>query len=314
MQQLAHGVHLAEQQRLLHLQRLGLQPVERFDHRRLALTVGLGLALDDARRLSRLAHVAQQQPVLELVQHIGPDDQRIHHRDVAVELDEVEPAEGGGVLVLPPTREPHVHALDAVGELRGLVARERAPQPLAQDPDQRHHHRARGAEPRARRRVAVHPQIEAAAHLERAHHRLDQVQVAVEAEPARMVVLGDDVVVEAQEREPRVAPRAQRGVGVLVDGRGEHHPAVLFRVGRDVGAAAAERQAQRRARAEVRRRLHALNARSARSHSSGVPMSKNSPAHRKPCSRPSAASPGRWSCSSELGPAGRRRHSPGANA
>ena len=124
-----------------------------------------------------------------------------------------------------------------------------------------------------------------------------------------MVVARHHVVVEAGQRQARVPARPQRGVGVLVDGRREHHAAVLLGVRRDVRAAAAQRDPERRARAEIRGRPHEPNLRSARSQSSGVPMSKNSPSTSWPSSRPAPASAGSTSRSSEnaCGGSARRR-------
>ena len=117
-------VDVAEQQRLLHLERLALERVQRVD-RRLAARSGSAATCRSMMfaRLARLAHVAEQQPVLELAQDVGADAQRVHDRRVRVELDEVEAAERRGVLVLPAAREPQVDALDAVRQLGDLVAR-----------------------------------------------------------------------------------------------------------------------------------------------------------------------------------------------
>ena len=313
VQQLSDGVHLPEQQRLLHLQGLLLEVVEGLDRRLVPLPVGLHLPLDDVRRLPRLPHVAEQQAVLELAQHVVADAQRVHQRRVPMELDQVEAPEGGGVLVLPPAREPQVDALDPERQLGRLVAGERTPEPLVDEADQRHHQRRRGAQPRARRGVHVHPHVGAAPHPERPHHRLDEVQVAVEAHAPRMVVLRHHVVVEARQRQPRIAARPERGERVLVDGGRQHHPSVLLGIGRDVGAAAAEREPERGAGAEVEP-AHPPKCRCARSHSSGVPMSKNGPGKRNPRRLPEPASPGSTSSSSDEEPAGSRRHRAGEKA
>ena len=137
MEQLAHRVHVAQQKRLLHLEGLALEAVERLDGARLPAPVARGLALDDARAGARLPQVAQQHPVLELAQHVGPDAQRVHDRGVALELDEVEPAEGRRVLVLEAALDPEVLALDPVGELGNLVVRQRKAPELLQEADER---------------------------------------------------------------------------------------------------------------------------------------------------------------------------------
>ena len=256
VEQLSDRVHVAEQERLLHLEDLLLEMVERGDRRRPALAVRADLALDDVRRLARLPHVAEQQPVLELVEHLGADAQRIHQRRVGVELDQVEAAEGGGVLILAAAGESQVFALDPISELGGVVAGERPMEPGPEHSEQRHYQGGRGAQPRPGRSVGVNPEVGAAADLQGPHRRLDEIEVAVEAHATGMVVLRHHVVIQARERPARVAARPERGEGVLIDGGREHHAAVLFGVGRHVGTAAAERKTQRGAGAEVGRRSH----------------------------------------------------------
>jgi hypothetical protein len=119
----------------------------------------------------------------------------------------------------------------------------------------------------------VDPHVGAAADVARAQHGLDQIQGAVELHSPRVVVLGDDVVIEARQLEPRIAARPQRRVGVLIDRRRQHHATVLFRIRRHIGAAAAERQTQRRARAEVARGRHDANLPFRPLPLDGVPMS-----------------------------------------
>jgi hypothetical protein len=144
-----------------------------------------------------------------ILERVAPQPQRRHHGPVAPELDEVETPERGRVLVLPAARELQVHALDAIGQLGEVVRREIQFQPLAQHREQRHHERARGAEPRAGRSVRVRPQVGAAADFQRPHRGLQQVERAVDLDALRVLVLGDHVVVERGEREPRVAARPQ---------------------------------------------------------------------------------------------------------
>src|SRR5262249_6197899 len=71
VQQLAHRVHPTEQERLLHLERLGLEPVEGLHHRRPAFAEGGGLALDDVRRLAGLGPVAKEERGLPPVEENG---------------------------------------------------------------------------------------------------------------------------------------------------------------------------------------------------------------------------------------------------
>ena len=53
-----------------------------------------------------------QQPVLELVEHGRADAQRVHHRVVAGELDEVEAAEGRRILILLAAGQAELEAFD----------------------------------------------------------------------------------------------------------------------------------------------------------------------------------------------------------
>src|SRR5437763_1538049 len=81
-----------------------------------------------------------------------------------------------------------------------------------------------------------------------------------------------------------VAPGMNRGVRILVDGGRKHDPAALLGIGRDVGAAAAERQPKRRAAAHHGRAAPAHagspSAASASARPEGVPMSQKRPRKR----------------------------------
>ncbi len=271
-----------------------MQPVDRALP---AARVAERLPVDDLRALACLPHVAEEQAVLELLERLAPEPQRRHDRARLAELDVVEAAERRGVLVLAAARELQVDALDAERQLRQLVRRQVELQPLPQHREQRHHERRRRSEARAGRRVGVRPQVGAPPDPQRPHGGFEEIERAVELHPPRVLVLRDHVVVERGERQPRVAPRVQRRVRVVVDRRRQHAAAVLLGIRRDVRPAPAERQPQRRPRAVVanRRRLgrprslrrlhcrgHRASSRSARSQSSGVPMSQNRPGQRRP--------------------------------
>ena len=73
---------------------------------------------------------------------------------------------------------------------------------------------------------------------------LHQVELAVVGQVRRGVILGHQVVVERLHGDGGVVRLGQAGVGVLVDGDGQHGAAPFLRIGRDVGAAAGEADAQ----------------------------------------------------------------------
>ncbi len=244
VEELAEGGEVPQQQRGLHLLGQGLHPVQGLHHRGLPLPVGPGLAGHDVGREPGLPGVAEEQVVLQLAPGLGPDAQRVHHRGVGQELDEVEAAEGGRVLVLATAGDGQLLALDAVGDLGDLVAGQRLVQPLHEHPDQGHAHGGRGPQPAPGRGVGVDEEVGPGGHPEVTGHRLDQVQLPVVLQLGAVVV-GHDVVVQGLDAEAVVLAGAEGGVGVLVHGAGEHHAPPFLGVGGDVGPPAAEGDAER---------------------------------------------------------------------
>ena len=120
----------------------------------------------------------------------------------------LKPPKARRVLILSPARELHVDALDAVrqlGDSRSSTSGRRShslstPINATTSVDDEPSPDPGGASEctTGRRRLPT---------LQRPHHRLDEIEVAVETHAPRMVVLGDHVVVEARDREPRVAAR-----------------------------------------------------------------------------------------------------------
>ncbi len=120
--------------------------------------------------------------MLELEHGVGRHAQRVHDHVVAVQLDEVEAAEHGRVLILAAAANAQLLAFDRVRHLGQLVVGHGDAGELLQHPDQHDHHRRGGSEPGARRRVRMQQQVEAAGVASRkaADRRLRQVELAIE--------------------------------------------------------------------------------------------------------------------------------------
>src|SRR3954471_5309816 len=87
-------VELALEQRVLHLHGQLLLHPQAVERLLLALDEPLRLVLDDPVRAPRRPGVAEQHVVLELVDDVAADAQRVDDHAVGQELDEVEAAEG----------------------------------------------------------------------------------------------------------------------------------------------------------------------------------------------------------------------------
>ena len=137
------------------------------------------------------------------------------HRGI-LELEELEAAQRGGVLVLAPPGHLGVPGLEPVRLLRDLRGqRRRAPG----DGQRRHHrdpHRARAAEPRARRVAGVRDDLEVPAGTVALRRRRQEGEVPRHRELARPP--RGDVRAVVERVEPHAAaPPPDHGVGVEAD-------------------------------------------------------------------------------------------------
>ena len=197
------------------------------------------LLLDDFRRHAAFGGIVQQQVVLQLVDILPLDAQRIDDHAVVVELHVVESSESGGVLVLLASGHAQLVALDPIGPLRDVVTSERQPQPLGERSEYRDDERRRRAESRAGRRV--HERVEREAAFDRAELRHDmvvyslvQVEHPVDRQLGLQLVAQRLVAVQSPQHDLRLVRRLDRGMGVQRDRRVENGPSVQVRVGTDV--------------------------------------------------------------------------------
>ena len=166
---------------------------------------------------------------------------------VGAELDEVEAAEDGRVLVLGAALEAEVLALDGEGEAGDLVVGQRHLHVRGEQADEGDDDGRGGAEARSGRRRRVQEEVESGARVggDLLDRGLDQVErVAVGAgflERHR----GDRVEVQRLDLDLAILARPQAAVGVAVDRRAQHQAALLLGVGRHVSAAAGEADPER---------------------------------------------------------------------
>ena len=249
VEQGAQVIQPALQQGVLEVEGDLLELVHRAQHIFAALHISLDLGVDDPVRAAGLARVAEQQAVVQLVEHVGRDTQRVDDGRVPGELDKVKAPKGRRVLILLAAFEPQVHAFDLVGQVGDLVVGERQVQPAMEQADERYYQRGRGAEARSRRRVAVQKEIEAlvpALLVQAMDHGFDQEELVIVVEGLVHAVLGDNVIVERGDGDLRILSGAHRSVGVLVDGGAQHDAPLLRDVGLNVGAASGKADPQRR--------------------------------------------------------------------
>src|SRR5579875_3843115 len=243
-EQLAELGEAALQQGVLHLQGKVLAGSQAGERLLIPTRPALGLVLDDVVGGAGLARVAEQHVVLELVHDVVGDAQRIDDHAVALELDQVEAAKGGGVLILKPTLDPEVPALQLEGHLRDVIVGERLPMEVLEQPDQRDHHRRGGAQARARGRVGMQEQVVSTT-TELADRRLGEIQPAVEDDLLVGEIVEREAEVDALQADLVVRPRRECTVGVPVDRRAEDEAALLLRERWDVGSATGKADAQR---------------------------------------------------------------------
>ena len=174
----------------------------------------------------------------------------MHRRAALIELEQVEAAERGRELVLPPARDAEVLALDRVRELGDLARRHRALREHRERTDARGDQRGGTSEAAARRRVGRDVDVDPRGHAHPLDRGLGQVHHAVVLGAAFEAVL--DQVAEIQRPDPHltVLPRREGDVrGVIDRGRQDGAAVALVVVG-EVGAASDEADPKGRARAD----------------------------------------------------------------
>ena len=141
----------------------------------------LGLILNDAIRPACLPCVAKQQIVLQFVQHIRIDAQRVDHHPIPVELHKVEATEAGRVLVLKTALYRQVMAFDAIGRFRNIVWRHAYVLKFFDQPNQRDDERGGRTQTGPRRRIAVQEDLKPRGILraETVNHCLHEIQLAI---------------------------------------------------------------------------------------------------------------------------------------
>ena len=195
----------------------------------------------------------------ELVEVVAPDAERIDDRPLlSQEFDVVQPAEGGGVVILAAAGETEVDPFDLERQARHVIGAERklkrAPERFDEGDDQRRGRAEAGAGRNVDRRRHRDRQPDPAA--EALHHA--RIDGAVQHQPLAdgQVRIGIERFLLADIRRPEndlvaaVAGGDMR-IGEAVDGRVQDGAAVLVAVGRKIRPAAGQPQPERSARPNV---------------------------------------------------------------
>src|ERR1051326_2395725 len=119
--------------------------------------------------------------MLQFVDDLLFDSQRIHNHAVPFKFHEVESAESSGILVLQAAFDLQFVAFDPVCGARRLIIRHREIQELLHEAHEAHHHSGGRAQARTGRRLAVQEQVKAGGSMaaQTLDSSLDQVELAV---------------------------------------------------------------------------------------------------------------------------------------
>ena len=117
---------LAVEQRELHLGRVTFQGVHAGEGFRVERGERRNLLPDDRLGAARLSGEGDDQRRFELVEVVAPDAERIDDRPLlSQEFDVVQPAEGGGVVILAAAGETEVDPFDLERQARHVIGAER---------------------------------------------------------------------------------------------------------------------------------------------------------------------------------------------
>src|SRR5579864_6658364 len=100
MEKFPEVVKLAPQQGILHFDGQNLEFTQRLHRRCFSPLIAINLILDDVRRHTHRPSITEKEIVLQFVNHIETDLERINDDAIRQKFDVVEAAEGGGILVL----------------------------------------------------------------------------------------------------------------------------------------------------------------------------------------------------------------------
>ena len=117
----AEGVEVAGEEYSLQLAGQSAKVAQRGDRSRPTGDVGVHHRRDQVAREARLAGVAEDEPLLELVDRAVGESKLRDADDWIVELEEVEAAERRGVLVLLSAGDPELVLLELIGQPSDLV-------------------------------------------------------------------------------------------------------------------------------------------------------------------------------------------------
>src|SRR5262249_36955966 len=129
-------------------------------HCLLALVEFLALLLVNRARLVRDLGIAEDETFLELVYHRLIQTYRMYEVAAAFELDHVESAERGGVLVLPAAGDAKVQPSGLDRHFGDIVGRPAIEPQLVEGRDHRRRYRGRAAEAGAHGKIRTHMQVE----------------------------------------------------------------------------------------------------------------------------------------------------------
>ena len=194
-----------------------------------------------------LTGVAEQQVILQFVNNVFFDAQGIHHHVVAaMELNEVEAAEGGRVLVLVTAVNLKVQPLNLVGQVRHGVGIHHGTFPAGHGGQHGHHHRGGGSKARSGRRVALKVNLAALLDVHCLEGRRHQIQLAVVHIVLVGIVLHRHVEIQGVDHDLVVVSGNNGTVSVLVDGASDNCSALLLAERSHIRTSAAKAYAQRR--------------------------------------------------------------------
>ena len=141
--------------------------------------------------------------MLQLVDHILADLQRIDDHSILQKFDEVEPPECGGILVLQSALDPQVPALNDISKMCNFVICEGHILELLQQADQGDHHRGGGAEASPRGSIALYKTGQARAAIQgRDYVTPDDIKALA------LVTLAHRLIISPSARIKNVDPRA----------------------------------------------------------------------------------------------------------
>src|SRR5947208_12448733 len=226
-----------DRHRLVHMQRL--------DHAGAVAFAAALLLAQDLGRIARAAREEEHQASFELRLQLIRQAERLDHDAVGIELNEVQAAEAGRVLVLLADRHFEPVDLDLAGEVGDLLPVHAHVAQHRHRLDQRHRDGAGRSEPGARRYLRGEEEGEAGPDSEVLDDHLGKVEVTVPDRRSleRMPVEGP--VIGGGNLDVVAVVKGEDHVEVLVDRRADDRPAILGVIGLQVGTATRQAEPER---------------------------------------------------------------------